>query len=59
MCGEYTPPPHTQAQLSAFCMCINVINYKWIGILRLLSGEGDGTPLQYSCLETPMDGAVW
>ena len=23
------------------------------------SGEGDGTPLQYSCLENPMDGAAW
>ena len=22
-------------------------------------GEGDGTPLQYSCLESPMDGGVW
>ena len=22
-------------------------------------GEGDGTPLQYSCLETPMDGRAW
>ena len=22
-------------------------------------GEGDGTPLQYSCLETPMDGGTW
>ena len=22
-------------------------------------GEGNGTPLQYSCLENPMDGAVW
>jgi len=22
-------------------------------------GEGDGTPLQYSCLENPMDGGVW
>ena len=21
--------------------------------------EGDGTPLQYSCLENPMDGGVW
>ena len=21
--------------------------------------EGDGTPLQYSCLETPMDGGAW
>ena len=24
-----------------------------------LYGEGDGTPLQYSCLENPMDGGAW
>jgi len=24
-----------------------------------LNGEGDGTPLQYSCLENPMDGGAW
>ena len=23
------------------------------------SGEGNGNPLQYSCLENPMDGRVW
>ena len=22
-------------------------------------GEGDGYPLQYSCLENPMDGGTW
>ena len=22
-------------------------------------GEGNGTPLQYSCLGNPMDGGVW
>ena len=22
-------------------------------------GEGDGTPLQYSCLENPVDGGAW
>ena len=22
-------------------------------------GEGSGTPLQYSCLENPMDGGAW
>ena len=28
--------------------------------MKLLSlGEGDGTPLQYSCLENPMDGEAW
>ena len=24
-----------------------------------VTGEGDGTPLQYSCLENPMDGGAW
>ena len=24
-----------------------------------LSGEGSGTPLQYSCLENPIDGGAW
>ena len=27
--------------------------------LRSSSGEGNGTPLQYSCLENPMDGGAW
>ena len=22
-------------------------------------GEGNGTPLQYSCMENPMDGGAW
>ena len=25
----------------------------------LCGGEGNGTPLQYSCLENPMDGGAW
>ena len=25
----------------------------------LLPGEGNGNPLQYSCLENPMDGGAW
>ena len=28
-------------------------------ILSTKSGEGDGTPLQYSCLENPTGGAAW
>ena len=28
-------------------------------IKMVLVGEGDGTPLQYSCLENPMDGGAW
>ena len=26
---------------------------------RLLFGEGNGTPFQYSCLENPMDEGAW
>ena len=26
---------------------------------RTLHGEGNGTPLQYSCLDNPMDGGAW
>ena len=25
----------------------------------ILLGEGNGDPLQYSCLENPMDGGAW
>ena len=27
--------------------------------LRRTPGEGNGNPLQYSCLENPMDGGAW
>ena len=29
------------------------------GSLSPLDGKGNGTPLQYSCLENPMDGGAW
>ena len=28
-------------------------------IIALNYGEGNGTPLQYSCLGNPMDGGAW
>ena len=28
-------------------------------IYRFIIREGNGTPLQYSCLENPMDGGAW
>ena len=37
-------------------------NSEKISFLYLLGGEdgeGNGTPLQYSCLEHPMDGGTW
>ena len=27
--------------------------------LDCTGGEGNGNPLQYSCLENPMDGGAW
>jgi len=30
----------------------------WV-VISLLIGEGNGTPLQYSFLENPMDGGAW
>ena len=27
--------------------------------LSMQDGESSGTPLQYSCLENPMDGEAW
>ena len=27
--------------------------------IKEISGEGNGNPLQYSCLENPMDGGGW
>ena len=30
-----------------------------LGCLHVLAREGNGTPLQYSCPENPMDGGAW
>ena len=30
-----------------------------IGLLLMFIGEGNGNPLQYSCLENPVDGGAW
>ena len=32
---------------------------KQIPYINIYVGEGDGTPLQYFCLENPMDGGAW
>ena len=32
---------------------------KELNILAKRDGEGNGTRLQYSCLENPMDGGAW
>ena len=34
------------------------VQEEWSSLWRL-GREGNGTPLQYSCLENPMDGGAW
>jgi len=36
--------------LLTVCLCLSLLSN---------IGEGDGTPLQYSCLENPMDRGTW
>ena len=38
------------------CIRVAAVVYK-LSIIYI--GEGNGTPLQYSCLESPMDGGAW
>ena len=43
-------------------ICISWVSCigRWFCLLLVpLGGEGNGTPLQYSCLENPMDGGAW
>ena len=39
-------------------MVEDFINF-FFGPPQSTAGEGSGTPLQYSCLENPMDGGAW
>ena len=31
----------------------------FLNVPEVTDGEGNGTPLQYSCLENPMHGGAW
>ena len=35
------------------------VDFSFRGSQYTLGGEGNGTPLQYSCLENPMDRGAW
>ena len=48
-----------QPQGLQHAMLPSILPTSW-SLLKLMSvGEGNGTPLQYSCLENPMDGGAW
>ena len=45
--------------MDAFIFCIAKKKKNISGRLYIFIREGNGTPLQYSCLEYPMDGGAW
>ena len=38
---------------------LDISIYRDIDVSIDINREGNGTPLQYSCLENPMDGGAW
>ena len=36
-----------------------VLEFRFSLSLNLCIGDGNGNPLQYSCLDNPMDGEAW
>ena len=49
------PPGGLEGKMSAY----NAGDLGSIPELGRSPGEGNGNPLQYSCLENPMDGGAW
>ena len=47
------------AQWYSFCQCKEHRRTGLIPGLERSPGEGNGNPLQYSCLENPIDGGSW
>ena len=65
--NEFTYATETDSQIQR--TDLRLPRGEWVGKGRTASlvladvsnyiGEGNGTPLQYSCLENPMDGGAW
>ena len=52
-CAKYLAFLFFWNNLKSFRHCVCIVLYK------LCNGKGNGTPLQYFCLEIPMDGGAW
>ena len=50
------PAPYKVTVLSPWCSPKLTEKSRQV---KALFGEGNGTPLQYFCLENPMDGGAW
>ena len=45
--------------LLSFALLCSILQGQICLLLQVSLGEGNGTPLQYSCLENPIDGGAW
>ena len=57
MLHEYGMEFLTYPLIWAYVIAANQRKKTWTA--QFCFGEGSGTPLQYSCLENPMDGGAW
>jgi len=55
MCPNLSFPGGSDVKVSVY----NAGDLGLIPGLGRFPGEGNGNPLQYSCLENPMDGGAW
>ena len=51
--------PHSRPQQFSSVQFSRSVVSNYLGPHGLQNGEGSGTPLQYSCLENPMDRGAW
>ena len=52
--------PEKLADEQEYCIEFRLLyTLKSDGVVYSFFGEGNGIPLQYSCLENPMDGGAW
>ena len=62
-------PPHISMQVTFLVILVTQATWRVLsfallmvdvcGFLVVDGGKGNGTPLQYSCLENPMGGGAW
>jgi len=65
---SFSPLPFASLLFSAICKAYShnlfaLLHFLFLGIVLITAsctiGEGNGYPLQYSCLENPMNGEAW
>ena len=54
--GPYTDG---EGECIVFCLCYGLLFFFFFNLWYMFFGEGNGNPLQYSCLENPMDRGAW